>query len=79
MITAEVAVYPLKTSNATKVINDSINSLKSSTIDFRVNSMNTVLSGSKETVFESIKDMFCEAEKSGGEINMVVTIGNANK
>ncbi len=78
MIKAEVAIYPLKTDNATKVINDSINTLKGGRIDYTVNSMNTVLNGSKEDVFNSIKTMFSEAEKSGGEVNMVVTIGNAN-
>lgn len=77
MIKAEVAVYPLKTNNATKVINDSIDTLKSDKVDYKVNSMNTTLSGSKEEVFDSLRDMFDEAEKSGGEISMVVTIGNA--
>lgn len=79
MITAEVAVYPLKTDNATKVINDSINSLKGSNVGYNVNSMNTILNGSKEEVFNSIQTMFAEAEKRGGEVNMVVTIGNASK
>lgn len=79
MITAEVAIYPLKTGDATKVINDSINTLKGTKLDYTVNSMNTVLSGTKEEVFNSIKTMFTEAEKSGGEVNMVVTIGNASE
>jgi uncharacterized protein YqgV (UPF0045/DUF77 family) len=79
MITAEVAVYPLKTNDATKVINDSINVLKGSNIDYKVNSSNTILSGSEEEVFSCLQTMFEEAEKSGGEVSMVVTIGNANK
>lgn len=79
MITAEVAVYPLKTADATKVINDSINSIKQSNLDYQVNSMNTILNGNKEDVFNCIKTMFTEAEKSGGEVNMVVTIGNSSK
>lgn len=79
MITAEVAVYPLKTDDATKVIKDSISVLKNSSVDYKVNSMNTVLTGSKDDVFNCINTMFTEAEKSGGEVNMVVTIGNACK
>jgi uncharacterized protein YqgV (UPF0045/DUF77 family) len=79
MITAEVAVYPLKTGDATKVINDSINELKGSKVDYSVNSMNTVLNGSEDEVFGSLRAMFNEAEKSGGEVSMVVTIGNAYK
>jgi uncharacterized protein YqgV (UPF0045/DUF77 family) len=79
MITAEVSIYPLKTDNATKVINDSVNALKGTNVDYKVGSMNTVLNGSKEEVFNSIQTMFTQAEKSGGEVSMVVTIGNAFK
>lgn len=79
MITAEVSIYPLKTDNATKVINDSINALKQNNVEYQVNTMNTVLNGSKDEIFNSLKTMFTETEKSGGEVSMVVTIGNAYK
>jgi uncharacterized protein YqgV (UPF0045/DUF77 family) len=50
MITAEVAVYPLKTSNASDVINKSIDALQESKVQYSVNSMNTKLSGQKEDI-----------------------------
>lgn len=77
MISAEVAIYPLKTSNASGVINNSIDSLQNSKVDYDVNSMNTRLTGSKQEIFNSLEKMFTEAENSGGEINMVITISNA--
>lgn len=77
MITAEVSVYPLKTNDATGVINSSIQALNSKNVNYSVNSMNTVLTGSREEVFASLNHMFAEAEKSGGEVSMVVTISNA--
>lgn len=77
MITAEVAVYPLKTNNASSVITNSINALQGTNVSYDVNSMNTKISGSKEEVFRSLETMFSEAENSGGEINMVITISNA--
>jgi len=77
MLTAEVSVYPLKAGNATKVINDSIEVLKDSEVNYSVNSMNTKLTGTRSEVFDSLKTMFAEAENSGGEISMVVTISNA--
>jgi uncharacterized protein YqgV (UPF0045/DUF77 family) len=77
MITVEVAVYPLKTSNASDVINKSIDALQESKVQYSVNSMNTKLSGQKEEVFNSLKSMFTEAENRGGEISMVVTISNS--
>lgn len=77
MITAEVAIYPMKTENASDVINSSINTLSRNDVEYSVNSINTRLSGKKEEVFSSLKEMFTEAENTGGEVNMVVTISNA--
>ena len=77
MITAEVAVYPLKTNDASNVIKNSIGSLQNSNVNFDVNSMNTVITGSKDEVFKSLETMFTKAETSGGEINMVITVSNA--
>ena len=77
MIIAEVAVYPLKTSDATNVINASIHTLDNTNVQYHVNSTNTRLSGSKSEIFQCLENMFSEAEKTGGEINMVVTVSNA--
>lgn len=79
MITAEVAVYPLKTSDATNVINNSINTLQNSDVGYTVDSMNTKITGTKEQIFDSLNKIFTEAENSGGEINMVVTLSNSAK
>ncbi|MCM1988158.1 YkoF family thiamine/hydroxymethylpyrimidine-binding protein [Oceanirhabdus seepicola] len=77
MITAEVAVYPLKTNHATNIINDSINSLQNQNVEYCVGSMNTTITGSQDEIFSSLKQMFNEAERSGGEVSMVVTLSNA--
>lgn len=79
MITAEVAVYPLKTSDATNVINNSINTLQNSDVSYTVDSMNTKITGTKEQIFDSLNTIFTEAENNGGEINMVVTLSNSAK
>lgn len=76
MITAEVAVYPLKTNDAANVINKSIDALKGRNVSYIVNSMNTKLIGDNNDVFQCLSTMFTEAEKAGGELNMVVTIAN---
>lgn len=77
MITAEVAVYPLKTTNASSTINNAIHALDNSNVNYSVNSMNTHITGTKEEIFNSLQHMFTEAENSGSEINMVVTITNS--
>lgn len=77
MITAEVAVYPLKTNNATGVINDTIDTLKGANVNYKVNSMNTRLSGIREEVFNGLRAMFNKAQSEAGEVSMVVTITNS--
>lgn len=77
MIKAEVSIYPLKTSDASNVINSSIDSLKGQGVDYSVNSMNTTITGSKEQIFSSLEQMFSQAERTGGEVSMVVTVSNA--
>ncbi|WP_053957485.1 YkoF family thiamine/hydroxymethylpyrimidine-binding protein [Inediibacterium massiliense] len=79
MIQAEVAVYPIKTSNATNVINNSIHALQANHVNYTVNSMNTKLTGTKAHIFDSLESMFTEAENTGAEVNMVVTITNASE
>ncbi len=76
MITAEVSVYPLKTSDASNVITNSINSLSNVGVEYSVGSISTRLHGNEEQVWNSLKDMFQNAQNSG-EVSMVVTITNA--
>ena len=76
MICAEVSLYPLKTDQASHVINSSIDSLDLHDIEYTVGSVSTHLHGSEEKVWESLQDMFKNAQKSG-EVSMVVTITNA--
>lgn len=77
MIHAEVALYPLKTNNATNIINNSIQSLQGQGVSYQVGSMDTHIHGEEEQVWRSLKKLFDEAQSSGGEVSMVVTITNA--
>ncbi len=76
MICAEVSIYPLKTGEATNIINSSIDSLNHNDIDYQVGSISTHLHGSEEQVWDSLQQMFQRAGESG-EVSMVVTITNA--
>jgi len=75
-IHAEVALYPLKTSNATEVINHSINTLQNRSITYNVGSMDTHIQGNDEEVWRSLRDLFDEAKKQG-EVSMVITVTNS--
>ncbi|MBM7616064.1 YkoF family thiamine/hydroxymethylpyrimidine-binding protein [Alkaliphilus hydrothermalis] len=75
-IHAEVALYPLKTNNATQVINDSISTLQNQRVSYNVGSMDTHIQGNDEEVWNSLKSLFNQA-KHAGEVSMVVTITNA--
>ena len=76
MITAEVSVYPLKTSDASSAITNSISSLNNRDVEYSVGSISTRLRGSEEQVWKSLQDMFQEAQNSG-EVSMVITVTNA--
>jgi len=76
MICAEVSIYPLKTNNASNVITSSIDTLNSGNIDYKVGSISTHIHGSNTQVWDSIRNMFEQAQ-SQGEVSMVVTITNA--
>lgn len=76
MITAEVALYPLKTNDASTIINSSLQALEQNQIEYTVGSMSTYLQGSEEEVWQGLKTMFSEAQHSG-EVSMVVTISNS--
>lgn len=77
MIHAEVAVYPQKTSNASQVINSSIDSLKNQNVDYKVGPINTHFHGTEDEVFKSLRDMFDTAQNQGVEVSMVVTVTNS--
>lgn len=77
MIHAEATLYPLKTENASQIINQSINTLNQEKIEYTVGPMATHMHGSEEAVWRSLKNLFEEAKHTGGEVSMVVTITNA--
>ena len=78
MISAEVSIYPLKTTQATNVINEAINKLDGQAVDYHVGSISTYQEGEEEEVWSNLQKMFSSAGQSG-EVSMVVTITNAAK
>ena len=76
MITAEVSIYPLKTTDASNIISSAINSLNNEGIEYSVGSISTRLSGSEEQVWSGLRAMFRNAQNYG-EVSMVITMTNA--
>lgn len=73
---AEVSVYPLKTNDASGVINSCINTLGRQGLKYDVGSISTFIKGSADEVWTGLRAVFDEAQRSG-EVNMVITITNA--
>lgn len=76
MITAEVSLYPQKTTNASQIINNSLNSVKQRNLQLDVGPISTRMQGSKEEVWDGLKTLFEQAQ-SQSEVNMVVTFSNS--
>ncbi|MCF8010255.1 MAG: Ykof family thiamine-binding protein [Clostridiales bacterium] len=76
MISAEVSLYPQKTTNASQIINGSLESLQQYGLQTNVGSISTKVQGTEEEVWEGLKTLFDEAQKQS-ETNMVVTLTNS--
>lgn len=76
MISAEVSLYLQKTTNASQIINSSLDSLDRLNLKSNVGSISTKLQGSEEEVWSGLKTLFDQA-KGQSEVNMVVTISNS--
>lgn len=76
MITAEVALYPQKTNNASQIINSSLQSLNQFNLQTNVGSLSTRLQGSEEEIWSGLRSLF-EQAKQQSEVSMVVTISNS--
>ncbi|GBF34838.1 hypothetical protein DCCM_3958 [Desulfocucumis palustris] len=76
MITAEVSLYPQKTTNASQIINDSLEALAGHSLNANTGPISTRLQGTEEEVWAGLKTLFNQAG-SRSEVNMVVTISNS--
>lgn len=76
MITAEVSLYPQKTTSASQIINNSLDALKKQNLQVNVGTLSTRLQGTEEEVWTGLKSLFDQA-KGRSEVNMVVTLSNA--
>jgi uncharacterized protein YqgV (UPF0045/DUF77 family) len=77
MITAEVSLYPQKTTNASQIINNSLESLNQYNVQANVGSISSRIQGSEEEVWSGLKALFDQA-KNQSEVNMVVTLSNCS-
>lgn len=76
MITAEVSLYPQKTTNASQIISSSLQTIDRNNLKVNVGSISTSIEGSDEEVWNGLKSLF-EQAKSQSEVNMVVTLSNS--
>ncbi|NPV27392.1 MAG: hypothetical protein HPY81_08125 [Firmicutes bacterium] len=76
MICAEVSLYPLKTNQASEIINESLTTLDRQNVDYKVGSISTHIHGNAEQVWASLRQLFDKAQ-AASEVSMVVTITNA--
>lgn len=76
LLCAEVSIYPQKTTNASQIITNSVQTLAQENVNYKVGSLSTHIDGNDEQVWAGIKKVFSEAQNAG-EVSMVVTISNS--
>jgi len=76
LISAEVSLYPQKTSRASEIIRDSLDAVADLDLDTKVGSISTQLTGTEEEIWSGLKILFDRAQKES-EVSMVVTLSNS--
>lgn len=76
MLTAEVSLYPQKTTNASQIINSSLDSLNRYNLQTNVGPISSRLQGNDEEVWSGLRSLYDQA-KTQSEVNMVITISNS--
>lgn len=74
MIRAQVSLYPTEREDSDTTINQSIQALSHTGIEYSVGPVSTELIGEPSQVWQSLQEMFREAMSSGGEVSMVCTL-----
>lgn len=75
-ISAQVSLYPLRHEQFSPVIDEAIEEFRREGLEVQPGAMSTVISGSEESVFSALREVFGKASRDG-EVVMVVTISNA--
>ncbi|MDK2878257.1 MAG: hypothetical protein PWR06_973 [Thermoanaerobacteraceae bacterium] len=79
MLSCEVSLYPMETTNSDQIINQALAALQDQGVTCEVGTMSTYISGSPEQVWQSIKTLYDTASSRAKELSMVVTISNSTK
>lgn len=76
MITAEVSLYPVETTESDDVIMESLQELEGQHLDYDIGSLSTNIQGENEEVWPALRTLYERAQATGHEVVMVVTISN---
>lgn len=79
MISCEVSLYPMDSSNSDQIINSSVDSVKNLGLTCNKGILSTFITGSDDKIWQGLKNMFDNAQKNGKEIAMVVTLANSKR
>ena len=75
-IQAEISLYPLRTSNLSKPIEEFLNTLRHKELEIESGPMSTLITGDSDTVFTVLRSAFtCVADEY--EVVMSVKMSNA--
>ncbi len=76
MITAQFALYPLRSAHLTPVLDQAVAAARAAGATVEVGRMSSLLAGSEEQVFAALRAAFDVAAHSGDAV-LVVTVSNA--
>jgi uncharacterized protein YqgV (UPF0045/DUF77 family) len=75
-ISAQVSLYPLRQAHVSPAIEQALHVFQAHGLVVRPGDMSTLVTGSDEAVFDSLKEIFAQTALQG-DVVMVVTLSNA--
>jgi len=77
LLTCEISLFPLETTESDAIINRSVAAMKKTGIKHEVGNQSTYLYGDNpDEIWNSLRVMYNEAEKAGTEFSMVINLSN---
>ncbi len=77
MITAEVSLYPVETTESDEVVMDSLKALEGQQLQYDIGSLSTHLRGETDEVWNALRSLHQRTQATDYEVVMVVTISNS--
>jgi uncharacterized protein YqgV (UPF0045/DUF77 family) len=77
LVSCEVSLYPMETTDSDQIINKALSSIQSQGVNCEVGPLSTFISGPPEKVWQAMRILYDTASTNSKEVSMVMTVSNS--